>query len=781
MPENRANAISAGGALEEAPQSPIQKAPLSQRARARPVYLDALNPEQREAVETLDGPVLVLAGAGTGKTRVLTTRVAHILATGRAKPYEVLAVTFTNKAAREMKQRVGEIAGGIAEGMPWLGTFHAIGARILRSHAELVDLQPSFTILDTDDQLRLIKQVIQAANLDEKRWPPRVLASLIDGWKNRGVSPDRLTDEDDHSFADGRAGELYAAYQQRLIDLNAVDFGDLLLQGLRLFRDNPEVLARYHRKFKYLLVDEYQDTNVAQYLWLRLLAQGNHNVCCVGDDDQSIYGWRGAEVDNILRFENDFPGARVIRLERNYRSTGHILGAASGLIAHNEGRLGKTLHTQDGDGEHVSVMGVWDDEEEARLIGEDIEQLQRQGHSLNDMAILVRASFQMRAFEDRFVTLGLPYRVIGGPRFYERQEIKDAIAYLEITLNPANDLKFERILNVPKRGLGEATLKMLRAHSRREGVPLARAARTLVETAELKPKPRKALADLLAQFDRWRAALEQMPHTELAELILDESGYTAMWQNDKSPQAQTRLENLKELIRFMGEFDSLAGFLEHVSLVMDAEQDSDGDRVSLMTLHAAKGLEFDTVFLPGWEEGLFPHQRALDDSGMAGLEEERRLAHVGITRARKRAKITFAQNRRVRGLWQAALPSRFVDELPEDHVEAEPAPTAYGFAAPGSDYNVFDMAEAAGRDTPGRRRARAYQNGNHTAARAPLTIDGTLVASETADAASFDTGERVFHQKFGYGEIAQVDGNKLTVDFDKAGRKRVVASFVERH
>jgi len=775
MARNHANAVSA----EAAPQT-ANKVPLSQRARARPPYLDALNPEQREAVETLDGPVLVLAGAGTGKTRVLTTRIAHILATGRAQPYEVLAVTFTNKAAREMKQRVGKITGGIAEGMPWLGTFHSIGARILRSHAELVDLQPSFTILDPDDQLRLIKQVIQAEGLDEKRWPPRVLASLIDGWKNRGVSADKLSEEDQFSFADGRAGQLYAAYQQRLVDLNAVDFGDLLLQGLRLFRDNPEVLARYHRKFKYLLVDEYQDTNVAQYLWLRLLAQGNHNVCCVGDDDQSIYGWRGAEVDNILRFETDFPGAQVIRLERNYRSTGHILGAASGLIAHNQGRLGKTLHTQDDDGDQISVMGVWDDEEEARLIGEDIEQLQRDGHDLNDMAILVRASFQMRAFEDRFVTLGLPYRVIGGPRFYERQEIKDAIAYLDITLNPANDLKFERILNTPKRGLGEATLKVLRGHARREGVPLARAARTLVETAELKPKPRKALADLLAQFDRWRAALEQMPHTELAELVLDESGYTAMWQQDKSPQAQTRLENLKELIRFMGDFDSLAGFLEHVSLVMDAEQDSDGDRVSLMTLHAAKGLEFDTVFLPGWEEGLFPHQRALDDSGMAGLEEERRLAYVGITRARKRSKITFAQNRRVRGLWQAAIPSRFVDELPEAHVEAEPAPTAYGFAAPGSDFNVFDMAQAAGRDTPGRRRARAHQNGNG-GSRAPMTIDGTLVAAETADAPSFDLGERIFHQKFGYGEITQIDGNKLTVDFDKAGRKRVVASFVERH
>ena len=750
---------------------------------ARPPYIEALNPEQRAAVEALDGPVLVLAGAGTGKTRVLTTRIAHILATGRAKPHQVLAVTFTNKAAREMKQRVGQLVGGLVEGMPWLGTFHSIGARMLRHHAELAGLQPSFTILDTDDQLRLMKQVIQAAGLDEKRWPPRVLASLIDGWKNRGLMPDRIAEEDHFSFADGRAGQLYADYQQRLRDLNAVDFGDLLLLCIQLFRDHPDVLARHHQRFRFMLVDEYQDTNVAQYLWLRLLAQGNRNLCCVGDDDQSIYGWRGAEVDNILRFEADFPGAVVIRLERNYRSTGHILGAASGLIAQNKGRLGKTLHTQIGEGEQPVVMGVWDDEEEARTIGEDIEQLQREAHSLNEVAILVRASFQMRAFEDRFVTLGLPYRVIGGPRFYERQEIKDAIAYLDVTLNPANDLKFERILNVPKRGLGDATLKMLRAYARASSIPLMQAARNLVETSELKPKPRKALADLLASFQRWQAAVEKMPHTELAELILDESGYTAMWQADKSPQAQTRLENLKELIRFMGDFDSLAGFLEHVSLVMDAEQNSEGDRVSLMTLHAAKGLEFDTVFLPGWEEGLFPHQRALDDSGLAGLEEERRLAYVGITRARKRAKITFAQNRRVHGLWQAAMPSRFIDELPEDHVRAEPGPSARdfgGFHSGGAEFSFGD-AMASARSTPGQRRAHAYRETSHAAPRAPVTIDGRLVAADTAPASDFALDERIFHQKFGYGRIAQIEGNKLTVDFEKAGRKRVVASFVERH
>jgi DNA helicase-2/ATP-dependent DNA helicase PcrA len=749
-------------------------APISQRAmRRRPLdYLDALNPEQREAVETLDGPLLVLAGAGTGKTRVLTTRIAHILSLGRARPSQILAVTFTNKAAREMKHRVGELIGGVVEGMPWLGTFHAIGVKILRRHAELVDLKPSFTVLDTDDQIRLIKQLLEAENIDEKRWPARMLAAMIDGWKNRGLTPKRVPEGESFAFANGKARALYELYQHRLKELNAADFGDLLLENLRLFQEQPDVLAKYQQRFLFMLVDEYQDSNVAQYLWLRLLAQGNGNICCVGDDDQSIYGWRGAEVDNILRFEADFPGAKVIRLERNYRSTGHILGAASGLIAHNKGRLGKTLRT-DGDlGDKVEVEGCWDDEEEARVIGEDIEQMQRQGHALSQIAILVRASFQMRAFEDRFITLGLPYRVIGGPRFYERQEIKDATAYFEVTLNPANDLKFERIVNTPRRGLGESTLKSLHQLARARGVPLFQAARLIVETEELKPKPRKSLADLIAAFDRWRSLIETMRHTELAELILDESGYTGMWQAERSPQAQSKLENLKELIRFMEEFDTLAGFLEHVALVMDAQTEE---------LHSAKGLEFDTVFLPGWDEGLLPHQRSLDESGRAGLEEERRLAHVGLTRARKRAKITFAQNRRTRGTWQTALPSRFIDELPVAHIEVSEEKLARGYGP-----SRFDSAEnlfASGfYETPGWQRAQRNRppGGSGPRGREPLTIEGTLVAASTAAGAGLAIGERVFHQKFGYGRVAQIDGNKLTVDFDKAGQKKVVDSFVER-
>ena len=784
------------------------------RAAVAAPYLAGLNAEQREAVETLDGPVLVLAGAGTGKTRVLTTRIAHILSLGRARPSEILAVTFTNKAAREMKTRVGAMVGQIVEGMPWLGTFHSIGVKILRRHAEMVGLKPDFTILDVDDQIRLLKQLLEAENIDEKRWPGRVLAVIIDGWKNRGLTPDKVPAGEAASFAGGRGIALYKAYQDRLKTLNAADFGDLLIEMLRLFREQPQVLRQYQERFKFILVDEYQDTNVAQYLWLRLVGQGtpqaSKNICCVGDDDQSIYGWRGAEVDNILRFEHDFPGAKVIRLERNYRSTGHILGAASHLIAHNEGRLGKTLRTEDAPGEKVAVTAAWDSEEEARAIGEQIEELQRNGESLNEIAILVRASFQMREFEDRFVTLGLPYRVIGGPRFYERAEIRDALAYLRLVNQPADDLAFERIVNVPRRGLGDATLQALQVHARRENVPLLQAARTLAETEELKAKPRGALRDLVAAFDRWRAQRDAIPHTELAEIVLDESGYTEMWQKDRSADAAGRLENLKELVRSMEEFENLSGFLEHISLVMDTDKGEGADAVSIMTLHSAKGLEFDTVFLPGWEEGLLPHQRSLDDQGRAGLEEERRLAHVGLTRARKRAAVSFVSNRRIHGSWSSAIPSRFLDELSEAHVEV--TEQKGGFGGYGANYGAsrFDTMGAFGSNysTPGWQRAQARKargfeedTGDYATQedvpgapaspaagrakakekrRTPLTIEGELVAKSTGTVSAFTPGDRVFHQKFGNGNVTHVDGNKLTIAFDKAGEKRVVDSFVER-
>jgi DNA helicase II / ATP-dependent DNA helicase PcrA len=776
-------------AADSAPKAPQGSVSARALGRASLPYLAELNAEQRAAVEALEGPVLVLAGAGTGKTRVLTTRIAHILCTGRARGSQILAVTFTNKAAQEMKERVGGFLGGAAEGMPWLGTFHAIGVKILRRHAELVGLKSGFTILDLDDQLRLLKQVIEGAGLDKDRWPARQLAALIDSWKNRGLTPTKVPRGEAFAFAEGKGAALYAAYQQRLKELNAADFGDLLLEVLRLLQEHADVLNDYQQRFRYILVDEYQDTNVAQYLWLRLFAQGTApNICCVGDDDQSIYGWRGAEVDNILRFEQDFPGAKVVRLERNYRSKGHILAAASHLIANNKARLGKTLFTDDDMGMAVGVAGVWDDEEEARAIGEEIERLSKAGRRLNQIAILVRASFQMRAFEDRFVSLGLPYRVIGGPRFYERQEIRDAIAYLEVTLNPANDLKFERIINVPKRGLGEGSVRRLLELARARGSSLYAAAREIVETEELAGKARKSLADLLAMFERWRRHVDGMKHTELAELILDESGYTQMWQQDRSPQAHARLENLKELVRFMHEFESLQGFLEHVSLVMDADGADTQDRVSLMTLHAAKGLEFEVVFLPGWEEGLFPHQRSLDENGNAGLEEERRLAYVGLTRAKRQARVSFAQNRRNRGLWQAAAPSRFVDELPEAHVEVSLPASPFAGSA-GGRFNPYGMSRfdapaagfASGYQTPGWQRAKEqWTREDRDKKRTPLTLEGELVAASTDQGAGYQPGERIFHQKFGYGRVADVDGNKLTIDFEKAGRKRVVDSFVER-
>ncbi|ADZ69787.1 ATP-dependent helicase [Polymorphum gilvum] len=801
------SAIDAG--YDAAPAAPARAgggiAARALAARRGPDYLAGLNPEQRQAVETIDGPVLVLAGAGTGKTRVLTTRIAHILSSGRAWPSQILAVTFTNKAAREMRERIGHLIGGNVDGMAWLGTFHSICVKILRRHAELVGLSSGFSILDTDDQLRLMKQVIQAEGLDDKRWTARAFASLVDGWKNRALTPKDVPEGEARAFGNGKGRKLYAEYQDRLSVLNAADFGDLLLHVITLFKTHPDVLADYQRRFRFMLVDEYQDTNIAQYLWLRLLAQGNPNICCVGDDDQSIYGWRGAEVDNILRFEHDFAGATVIRLERNYRSTSHILAAASHLIAHNEGRLGKTLFTDDADpeAEPVCVASAWDSEEEARSIGDEIEALQARGHSLDQIAILVRASFQMREFEDRFVTLGLNYRVIGGPRFYERMEIRDAMAYFRCIAQPADDLAFERIVNTPKRGLGEATLKIVHELARAERIPLMQAAAQLCLTEEIKPKARKALADLLAAFERWRAQLGAMKHTELAEIVLDESGYTEMWRADRSAEAPGRLDNLKELVRSMEEFESLAGFLEHIALVMDRDNAEAGEAVSIMTLHSAKGLEFDTVFLPGWEEGLFPHQRALDESGRAGLEEERRLAYVGITRARKRAKIWFASNRRIHGLWQSSIPSRFLDELPEAHVEVVEPSTRYGGYGGGgygaSRFDARDPFQSGSYSTPGwqrAQRARAAQGGfaeaggfaraDMRSARArqqgPLTIEGELVARSVGDGVSdYAVGERVFHLKFGYGAIASIEGNKLTIDFEKAGRKRVLDSFVERH
>ncbi|OOY17777.1 UvrD-helicase domain-containing protein [Thioclava sp. DLFJ4-1] len=792
-------------------------ASLSQRAMAGAMqarsapYLEKLNPQQRQAVETLDGPVLMLAGAGTGKTSALTARIAHLIHTGRARPNEVLAVTFTNKAAREMKERVGRHLGGAIEGMPWLGTFHSVCVKLLRRHAELVGLKSNFTILDTDDQIRLLKQLIVAANMDEKRWPARQLAGLIDGWKNKALTPEKVSGRETAAF-DNRGSELYAAYQARLKTLNAVDFGDLLLHMVTIFQTHGDVLAQYQRWFKYILVDEYQDTNVAQYLWLRLLAQGHKNICCVGDDDQSIYGWRGAEVGNILKFEKDFPGAAVIRLEQNYRSTAHILSAASGLITANEGRLGKELWTEAEGGEKVRLIGHWDGEEEARWIGEEVEAIQRgtRGNppiSLNSQAILVRASHQMRAFEDRFLTIGLPYRVIGGPRFYERLEIRDAMAYFRLVTSPDDDLAFERIINTPKRGLGDKAQQRIQVAARENGLSLLDGARLLVAEGALSGKAGGQLRLFVENVARWHEEVVQaspatavtraedddlliepaedgvapandLSHVRLAERILEESGYVEMWQNDKTPEAPGRLENLKELVKALEQFDNLQGFLEHVALIMDNDKAETEEKVSIMTLHAAKGLEFPVVFLPGWEDGLFPSQRSMDESGLKGLEEERRLAYVGITRAEELCTISFAGNRRVYGQWQSQMPSRFIDELPPAHIDVLTPPGLYGGGMNGGGFGGSSAMEdrvsrADVYNSPGWRR---LQNAQSRGTSQPREARHMVI--DAKGESDYEIGDRVFHKKFGYGEVMGSEGDKLVVEFDKAGEKRLLSSFV---
>jgi DNA helicase-2/ATP-dependent DNA helicase PcrA len=750
-----------------------------------PPYLQGLNGPQRQAVLTTEGPVLMLAGAGTGKTAALTARLAHIMATRRAWPSEILAVTFTNKAAREMRERIGRMVGDVVEGMPWLGTFHSIAAKMLRRHAELVGLQSNFTILDTDDQLRVLKQLIQAEGLDEKRWPARQLAGLIDKWKNRGLVPADLDAADKESYADGKGQHFYALYQARLKTLNACDFGDLLLHMLVILKTHRDVLAQYQDRFKYILVDEYQDTNASQYLWLRLLAQQRKNICCVGDDDQSIYSWRGAEVANILRFEKDFPGATVIRLEQNYRSTPQILAAASALIAQNSGRLGKTLWTDLEPGDKLRVVGVWDGPEEARRIGEELETLQRRNVSLERAAILVRAQFQTREFEDRFIAIGMPYRIVGGFRFYERAEIRDALAYLRLVQSAADDLAFERIINTPKRGLGDKALARIHQFARHERAPLLHAASRITETDELTPQARRQLANFIAQMRGWQAKANELSHPELTQLILDESGYTAMLQADRSIEAAGRLENLSELVRAMEEYESLEAFLEHVSLVMDRDNNDTTETVTIMTIHAAKGLEFDHVFLAGWEDGVFPSQRSMDEGGTQSLEEERRLAYVAITRARQRASIYHAANRRIYGQWVSSIPSRFIAEIPPEHVDSE---NSFGggqslwranWSAQGDPFAHVAERQPARTMTRGPAWQRATAQSS-TITRAPAPSERGPAASVGAKArADLAIGMRVFHEKFGYGDITDIDGNKLEVEFEQAGTKRVLDSFVK--
>jgi DNA helicase-2/ATP-dependent DNA helicase PcrA len=722
--------------------------------------------------------VLVLAGAGTGKTAALTARLAHLIATRLAWPSQILAVTFTNKAAREMKDRVAALSGGALEGLPWLGTFHSVAARMLRSHAELVGLHSNFTILDTDDQLRVLKQQIVASGLDEKRWPARQLAGLIDRWKNRGWTPSQLDAGESEAFAAGRGGELYAQYQERLKALNVCDFGDLLLHMLVILRRHADVLEGYRDRFRYILVDEYQDTNQAQYEWLKLLAEPRRNLCCVGDDDQSIYSWRGAEVANILRFEKDFPGAKIVRLEQNYRSTSHILAAADGIISHNVGRLGKTLWTDAGQGEKVRVIGVWDGPEEARRIGEEIEAHLHRGGSLDDCAILVRAQFQTREFEERFIAIGLAYQIVGGFRFYERAEIRDAIAYLRLIQQPADDLAFERIVNQPKRGLGDKAVAAIHRHARASQQPLLIAAASILGTDELTPQARRSLGNFVVDLARWREMAATLPHPEVARILLDESGYTAMLQADRSAESAGRLENLAELTRAMEEYESLQAFLEHVSLVMDNDEARQGDRVTIMTIHAAKGLEFDIVYLPGWEEGVFPSQRSLDEGGLAALEEERRLAYVAMTRARRKATILHAANRRIYGQWTSSIPSRFLGELPKAHIDEETTMTGGESLWRAQWSERSDPFAHVARPSRGPGWQRASRSSFNPEPQRVIEARASAVSLGNQGRTDLSLGQRVFHRKFGYGTIAAIEGNKLEIDFEHSGRKKVLDSFV---
>ncbi len=720
-------------------------------------YIDELNTEQRLAVETVNGPVLVLAGAGTGKTRALTTRLAHILKTGHAHPGEILAVTFTNKAAFEMKNRVAQMLGAQVDGW-WLGTFHSLCARMLRIHSELVGLKSNYTILDADDQLRLLKQIMLDRNIDIKRWPPKLVMTFIQTWKDKAKTPDMVTDNPSE-VANGQVLGIYAEYQDRMTILNACDFGDLLLHVITIFRDpkNADILEKYQERFKYILVDEYQDTNVAQYLWLRLLAQKHKNICCVGDDDQSIYGWRGAEIGNILKFEKDFEGAKVIRLEQNYRSTKNILAAANGVIAYNKNRLGKDLWSADAEGDKLLLQGVWDGLAEASAVVEKIEELHRKGVPFDQIAVLVRAAHQTRPFEEKFMRESIPHKVLAGMRFYERQEIRDAIAYLRVVAQPDDDLAFERIINVPKRGIGVATVNKIRGLAREKEISFNSALELILQGNVLRGKTKATLKTLTDNFERWRSLLRDISHVELAQLVLEDSGYIDKWKNDKTPEAAGRLENLKEFINALNEFEDLGMFLEHISLVMDTDtKDPDEKQVTIMTYHAAKGLEYDVVMMPGWEEGLFPNQRAIEESGEAGLEEERRLAYVGITRARKRAFIYYAASRLTYGSWETKLPSRFIDELPKEYIEVAAA-TATG---------VYKNTGAGNGGGYHGRRASLVEEPSHS-----LTMES---------AAGFTEGDRVFHQKFGYGNVTYVEGDKLDIRFEKSGRKKLLESFVEK-
>ncbi|MBL6624275.1 MAG: UvrD-helicase domain-containing protein [Rhizobiales bacterium] len=735
-------------------------------------YLSYLNEQQKAAVLHTEGPLLILAGAGTGKTSVLTSRLAHIINKKLAFPNNILAVTFTNKAAKEMQLRIGNIIGKAVEGMNWLGTFHSIGTKLLRMHAELVGLKSDFTILDTDDQLKVIKEVIKLLDIDEKQFPPRLFLSFIDQCKNKGLTPERVKTEIDLDFIHEKSTEVYKNYQQRLKTLNSADFGDLLMLPLQILIKNEAILDKFQSTFKYILVDEYQDTNTVQYLLLRILSQKNRNIACVGDDDQSIYGWRGADVNNILNFEKDFDGSKIIRLEKNYRSTVNILGAARSLIANNIDRLGKELSSSSDDvGDKVKLVSVWSAEDEAIFISDEIDRKLISKIDLDQISILVRASFQMREIEDRLILNSIPYRVIGGPKFYERQEIRDVIAYLQLLLNQNHDLKFERILNVPKRGLGETTIRMLNDASKIYNLSLFDVSKKLIQTDELKPQQRTQLSGFIAMIENWKQKLNELDHVTLTELILEDSGYIEMWEKDKTPTSLTRIENIKELVGQIAEFNSLHEFIEHISLVLEVENDQSSSKVSLMTLHSAKGLEFDCVFMPGLEEGIFPNQRSLDEKGNSGLEEERRLAHVGMTRAKKYLYIIHSQNRRVYGNWMQSIPSRFISEISREFIDDASTLSGTTINTYGNGIQTTSAFDYQKKKLSAIDRLKAAGHFNNN-------IEAIEEISDYNNASVLQN-QRVFHTKFGYGIVIDNENDRVEVDFDKAGKKIVLSSYLE--
>ncbi len=750
-------------------------------------WLDELNPEQRQAVETTEGPLLVLSGAGTGKTKVLTTRLAYILTQMKAQPWNCLVVTFTNRAANEMRERAQKLIGDKAESV-WLGTFHSICVKILRQHAAIVGLKPNFTILGEDDQKRVIKQILEAEGIDDKKYPPQALMEKIARLKDKGITVDKV----ENNFRSQVLITVYQKYQARLVELNSVDFGDILLDTLVILMSDSDILRHYQEKFKYIMVDEYQDTNVTQYLFLRLLSQLSRNLCCVGDDDQSIYSWRGAEIENIMRFQKDFTDAKVIRLERNYRSTANILTAASSLIANNTTRLGKTLRLADNspakqaNNDKIKVVSLDSGKEEAAWIAAEIEVLRRNGYEYSDMAVLVRTAFQTREFEEKFIAEAIPYQVIGGPKFYERAEVRDALAYFRVIMQPADDLALERIINKPTRGVGAKTLEKLRQIAQEKHIALLSAVETAITNDLVSGKVKANLSDLVRKFGEWRQMMSAVSLRDLAQQVLEDSGYMDMLKNDSSADAPARIENLHELIGVMGDiqqYPNLAEFLEHVGLVMENDSAIDRNKVMLMTLHSAKGLEFGAVFLPGWEEELFPHKKSMDEGGSNSLEEERRLAYVAITRAKQKLYITTANSRLMYGEWRQMQPSRFFNEIPTDCLDIHTNQAAYYAGTYTSSYQPsyrryggYNKKKKTNFSTkPSYQR---YEEPTNEYTYEP--DDYADYSSEMSSRTSSLIGVRVYHESFGFGKITAVSGQSCEVNFEKYGRKKVMGTYLRR-